>query len=94
MKYLKCFYNPASLGRISRQLIFNLHLINGLQIYTYNYVAAGINLEGIGHFCSCSNIYLIQEKWMSELLSNPLGTGERFTVKNLAFGLRLWFDVN
>jgi hypothetical protein len=79
------FYNPASLGRISGsdiQFTFNKWLAD----ITYNYAAAGVNLEGIGTFALVATI-LNSGEMDVRTVEQPLGTGERFTVKNMAFGL-------
>jgi len=79
------FYNPASLGRISGsdvQFTFNKWLAD----ISYNYAAAGVNLEGIGTFALVATI-LNSGEMDVRTVEQPLGTGERFTVKNMAFGL-------
>ncbi len=79
------FYNPASLGRISGtdiQFTFNKWLAD----ISYNYAAAGINLEGIGTFALVVTT-LNSGEMDVRTVEQPLGTGERFTVDNLAFGL-------
>lgn len=79
------FYNPASLGRISGsdiQFTFNKWLAD----INYNYAAAGVNLEGIGTFALVATI-LNSGEMDVRTVEQPLGTGERFTVKNMAFGL-------
>lgn len=79
------FYNPASLGRISGsdiQFTFNKWLAD----INYNYAAAGLNLEGVGTFALVATI-LNSGEMDVRTVEQPLGTGERFTVKNMAFGL-------
>jgi hypothetical protein len=79
------FYNPASLGRLQGtdiQFTFNKWLAD----ITYNYMAAGINLEGIGTLAFVGTI-LNSGEMDVRTVENPLGTGERFTVNNLALGL-------
>jgi hypothetical protein len=79
------FYNPASLGRISGsdiQFTFNKWLAD----ISYNYAAAGVNLESIGTFALVVTT-LNSGEMDVRTVEQPLGTGERFTVKNLAFGL-------
>jgi hypothetical protein len=79
------FYNPASLGRISGsdvEFTFNKWLAD----ISYNYAAAGVNLEGIGTFALVATI-LNSGEMDVRTVEQPLGTGERFTVKNMAFGL-------
>lgn len=79
------FYNPASLGKISGidiQFTFNKWLAD----INYNYAAVGVNLEGLGTFALVATI-LNSGEMDVRTVEQPLGTGERFTVKNLAFGL-------
>jgi opacity protein-like surface antigen len=79
------FYNPASLGRLQGtdiQFTFNKWLAD----ITYNYMAAGINLEGIGTFAFVGTL-LNSGEMEVRTVENPLGTGERFTVDNFALGL-------
>ena len=79
------FYNPASLGRITGsdvQFTFNRWLAD----INYNYAAAGVSVEGIGTFALVATI-LNSGDMDVRTVEQPLGTGERFSVKNLAFGL-------
>ncbi|MBK7632320.1 MAG: PorV/PorQ family protein [Ignavibacteriales bacterium] len=79
------FYNPASLGRLQGtdiQFTFNKWLAD----ITYNYMAAGINVEGVGTFALVGTL-LNSGEMDVRTVDNPLGTGERFTVNNLALGL-------
>ncbi|MBE0538588.1 MAG: PorV/PorQ family protein [Ignavibacterium sp.] len=79
------FYNPASLGRLQGtdvQFTFNKWLAD----ITYNYMAAGINVEGVGTFALIGTL-LNSGEMDVRTVENPLGTGERFTVNNLALGL-------
>ncbi len=79
------FYNPASLGRLQGtdiQFTFNKWLAG----ITYNYMAVGINLEDIGTFAFVGTI-LNSGEMDVRTVENPLGTGERFTVNNLALGV-------
>jgi hypothetical protein len=79
------FYNPASLGRISGtdvQFTFNKWLAD----ITYNYAAAGVNLEGVGTFALVATV-LNSGEMDVRTVEQPSGTGERFTVQNMAFGL-------
>lgn len=78
------FYNPASLGRLQGtdiQFTFNKWLAD----ITYNYMAAGINIEGLGTFALVGTL-LNSGEMDVRTVENPLGTGERFTVNNLALG--------
>ena len=79
------FYNPASLGRLQGtdiQFTFNKWLAD----ITYNYMAAGINVEGVGTFALVGTL-LNSGEMDVRTVENPLGTGERFSVNNLALGL-------
>jgi hypothetical protein len=79
------FYNPASIGRITGsdiQFTFNRWLAD----ITYNYAAAGVNFEGLGTFALVATM-LNSGEMDVRTVEQPLGTGERFTVKNLAFGV-------
>lgn len=79
------FYNPASLGRISGtdvQFTFNKWLAD----INYNYAAAAVNLEDIGTFALIVTM-LNSGEMDVRTVEQPLGTGERFSVKNLAIGL-------
>jgi hypothetical protein len=79
------FYNPASLGRLQGtdiQFTFNKWLAD----ITYNYMAAGINVEGVGTFALVGTL-LNSGEMDVRTVENPLGTGERFTVNNLALGV-------
>jgi hypothetical protein len=79
------FYNPASLGRLQGtdiQFTFNKWLAD----ITYNYMAAGINVEGVGTFALVGTL-LNSGEMDVRTVENPLGTGERFTVDNLALGI-------
>jgi hypothetical protein len=79
------FYNPASLGRLQGtdiQFTFNKWLAD----ITYNYMAAGINVDGVGTFALVGTL-LNSGEMDVRTVENPLGTGERFTVNNLALGL-------
>jgi hypothetical protein len=79
------FYNPASLGRINGgdvQFTFNRWLAD----ITYNYMAAGINIDGIGSLALIGTM-LNSGEIDVRTVDQPLGTGERYSVKNLALGL-------
>jgi hypothetical protein len=79
------FYNPASLGRMvgtDIQFTFNKWLAD----ITYNYMAAGINLDGIGTFALVGTL-LNSGEMDVRTVEKPLGTGERFSVNDLALGL-------
>lgn len=79
------FYNPASLGRLQGtdiQFTFNKWLAD----ISYNYIAAGLNVEGVGTFALVGTLLNSGEMDVTTV-ENPLGTGERFKVNNLALGL-------
>ncbi|NWF49699.1 MAG: PorV/PorQ family protein [Ignavibacteriaceae bacterium] len=79
------FFNPASLGRLPAtdvQFTFNKWLAD----ITYNYMAAGIVVEGVGSFALIGTV-LNSGEMDVRTPEQPLGTGERFSVQNLALGL-------
>lgn len=79
------FYNPASLGRLESidvQFTYNKWIAD----ITYNYMAAGIKLEGVGSFALIGTM-LNSGEMDVRTVERPLGTGERFSVKNFALGL-------
>ncbi len=79
------FYNPGSLGKIPDsdvEFTFNKWLAD----ITYNYAAAGIRIENIGTFALAVTV-LNSGEMDVRTVEQPLGTGERFSVKNMAFGL-------
>ena len=79
------FYNPASLGRIQGtdvQFTFNKWLAD----ITYNYMAAGFTVEGLGSFALVGTL-LNSGEIDVRTVEKPLGTGEKYTVNNLALGL-------
>ncbi|AFH48892.1 Hypothetical protein IALB_1181 [Ignavibacterium album JCM 16511] len=79
------FYNPASLGRLeSNDVEFTYN--KWIADITYNYMAAGIKVEGIGTFALVGTM-LNSGEMDVRTVEQPLGTGERFSVKNFALGL-------
>lgn len=79
------FYNPASLGRLEMndvQFTYNKWIAD----ITYNYMAAGIKIEGVGTFALVGTM-LNSGEMDVRTVEQPLGTGERFSVKNFALGL-------
>ncbi|GMU96115.1 PorV/PorQ family protein [Ignavibacterium album] len=79
------FYNPASLGRLeSNDIEFTYN--KWLADITYNYMAAGVKIEGIGTFALIGTM-LNSGEMDVRTVEQPLGTGERFSVKNFALGL-------
>ena len=79
------YYNPAAAGRATR-LEFQLTHIEWFAGIRYDYVAAAIPLGGWG-----TGLATIASLGSGEIdvrtVSQPLGTGERFTVANIALGL-------
>ncbi|MEJ5262469.1 MAG: PorV/PorQ family protein [Ignavibacterium sp.] len=79
------FYNPASLGRLEMndvQFTYNKWIAD----ITYNYMAAGIKIDGVGTFALVGTL-LNSGEMDVRTVEQPLGTGERFSVKNFALGL-------
>lgn len=79
------FYNPASLGRLESsdaQFTFNKWLAD----ISYNYFAVGLKLEDIGTFALIGTT-LNSGEIDVRTVEQPLGTGERYSVQNLALGL-------
>ncbi len=79
------FYNPASLGRLQGtdvQFTFNKWLAD----ITYNYMAAGFIVDGVGSFALVGTL-LNSGEIDVRTVEKPLGTGERYTVNDLALGL-------
>ncbi|WP_337872847.1 PorV/PorQ family protein [Ignavibacterium sp.] len=79
------FYNPASLGRLEMndvQFTYNKWIAD----ITFNYMAAGIKIEGVGTFALVGTMLNSGEMYV-RTVEQPLGTGERFSVKNFALGL-------
>jgi hypothetical protein len=79
------YYNPAVAGRIAR-LELQLTHIAWLADIRYDYVAAAIPLKDWGTgFATLSS--LNSGEIDVRTVSQPLGTGERYTVSNVAIGL-------
>ncbi len=79
------FYNPASLGRIGGadvEFSYNKWLAD----ITYNYVAATYNAGSIGTFALIGTS-LNSGEMDVRTVEQPLGTGERFTVNDIAIGI-------
>jgi hypothetical protein len=79
------FFNPASLGRLEGtdiQFTFNKWLAD----INYNYMAAGINIDGVGTFALTGTL-LNSGDMDVRTVENPLGTGEKFSVNDIALGL-------
>jgi opacity protein-like surface antigen len=79
------FYNPASLGKLNQvQIEFTYN--KWLADITYNYFAAGLSVDNVGTFLLTGTM-LNSGEMDVRTVEHPLGTGERFSVKNFAFGL-------
>jgi len=79
------YYNPAAAGRIER-LEFQITHIDWLAGIRYEYVAAAVPLREWGTvFGTVSS--LNSGEIDVRTVSQPLGTGERYTVSNVAIGL-------
>ena len=79
------FYNPASLGRLGKanlQFTYNKWLAD----ISYNYAIAAFHLENIGTF-SVQVTSLNSGEIDVRTVEQPLGTGERYTVSDLALGI-------
>lgn len=79
------FYNPASLGKLNQieiQFTYNKWLAD----ISYNYFAAGLSVENVGTFLLTGTM-LNSGEMDVRTVEHPLGTGERFSVKNFALGL-------
>ncbi len=79
------FYNPASIGRLQGtdlQFTFN-QWIAGI---SYNYLAAAININGLGTL-ALTGTMLNSGEMDVRTVEQPLGTGERFSVKDFALGV-------
>lgn len=79
------FYNPASLGRISGadvEFSYNKWLAD----ITYNYVAATYNTGSMGTFALVGTS-LNSGEMDVRTVEQPHGTGERFTVNDIAIGI-------
>ena len=79
------FFNPASLGHMQRsdaQFTYSTWLAD----ITYNYAAVGIRL-GSAHTLSLTVTSLNSGEMDVRTVDQPQGTGERFSVTDLSFGL-------
>ncbi|MCS7052150.1 MAG: hypothetical protein NZM09_00300, partial [Ignavibacterium sp.] len=74
------FYNPASLGRLQNNDVQFTHN-KWLADITYNYMAAGIYVEEVGTFALVGTM-LNSGEMKVRTVEQPLGTGEKFSVKN------------
>lgn len=79
------FFNPASLGRLEGtdvQFTYNKWLAD----ITYNYAVAAVNLPSIGSL-SLQLTNLNSGEIAVRTVEQPLGTGEKYKVTDLAIGL-------
>ncbi len=79
------FYNPASLGRI-QNIDADFTIANWLADIKYNYGAVAVNVGDFGTF-SIQIISLNSGEIPVRTVEMPLGTGEKYSVTNLALGL-------
>ncbi len=79
------FYNPAVLGRVEG---FNVQLTHNewLADINYNYVISSMSIESLGTF-SFQVISLNSGEIDVRTVEQPLGTGERYSVSNVAIGI-------
>ena len=79
------YYNPAAAGRLTR-LEFQLAHVDWLAGIRYDYVAAAVPLGGWG-----TGLATVSSLNSGEIdvrtVNQPLGTGERYTVSDVAIGL-------
>lgn len=81
------YYNPGALGHMSQSDV-QFTLSSWLAGITYNYAAAGIRL-GDANTLLFTLTALNSGEIDVRTVEQPLGTGERYTVQNLALGLGL-----
>lgn len=79
------YFNPASAGMFSNSGVVFSH-VQWLAGIMYDYSAIAVKTRGIGTFFG-SFIYLNSGEIDVRTVEKPLGTGERYTVTNLAIGL-------
>lgn len=79
------YYNPASLGMIED---FSVQFTNTqwLADIDFNYAIAVVPVESVGSF-SLHFLSLNSGEMLVRTVENPHGTGERFSVNNIALGL-------
>jgi hypothetical protein len=79
------FYNPGALGQLSG---YGVHFTHSLWLadITYDYAAAMLQAGNLGNLFF-SLTALNSGEIAVRTVSQPLGTGERYTVSNLALGL-------
>lgn len=76
------WYNPAAIGRLDKWSVQLTHS-EWLADIDYNYAALSIPVKGVGTFLA-SMTSLGSGDIAVRTVSQPLGTGERFNVSNLA----------
>jgi hypothetical protein len=79
------YYNPAAIGDLTGYGVQFTHS-PWLADIAYNYATVGLAFEGIGSFFA-SVTHLGSGEIDVRTVEKPLGTGERYSVTNLAFGL-------
>lgn len=79
------FFNPAGLGRLSGSQVQFTHN-QWIADITYNYAIAAINFTELGTF-SIMMTNLSSGEIAVRTVEQPLGTGEKYSVTNFAFGL-------
>ncbi|NNE08871.1 MAG: PorV/PorQ family protein [Gemmatimonadetes bacterium] len=79
------YYNPAAAGQLTRYELQVTHS-EWLAGINYDYVALGVPIESVGNFF-LSVTSLHSGDIDVRTVGQPLGTGERFTVENLALGV-------
>ncbi|MBN1155722.1 PorV/PorQ family protein, partial [candidate division KSB1 bacterium] len=78
------FYNPASIGRLSKSNVQFTHS-NWLADIDYNYVVVALNVGNIGTM-SLQATSLNSGEIDVRTVEQPMGTGERYSVSNFALG--------
>jgi len=79
------YYNVAALGMLERPAVQYSHNMWFADI-GHDYAAAALPLGGVGNFC-LSVTSLGSGEIDVRTVEQPLGTGERYTVSNVALGL-------
>lgn len=79
------YFNPAALGRMEQSAAQFTHS-EWLADISYRYAVAGIQLGGAGALM-LTVTSLSSGEIDVRTVEQPMGTGERYTVENLAFGL-------
>jgi len=79
------YYNPAAIGQLSANAVQFTHC-PWIADITYDFVGIGLTFEGFGNLYA-SVTSLNSGEIDVRTVEQPLGTGERYTVSDLAFGL-------